>query len=173
MDMNTGMLFAVKRIRFDPGNLAQSTIISDLQSEIEILSKLDHPQIVRYLGSEQVLDNFCIYLEYMPSGSISTIMDKHGAMLEETVQIYAKQIIDGLAYLHKQKVIHRDIKAANLLVDSEGTVKLADFGCSKRLESSYSHNDLLMSLKGSIPWMAPEVIKQSGHGRKADIWSVG
>ena len=70
-------------------------------------------------------------------------------------------------------MIHRDIKGANLLVDSEGTIKLADFGCSKLLESSYSHNDLLMSLKGSIPWMAPEVITQTGHGRKADIWSVG
>jgi mitogen-activated protein kinase kinase kinase len=81
--------------------------------------------------------------------------------------------VEGLAYLHDNKVIHFDIKAANLLVDSEGTVKLADFGCSKKIEATYSHSELVMSLKGSIPWMAPEVIKQTGSGRKADIWSVG
>jgi serine/threonine protein kinase len=58
-------------------------------------------------------------------------------------------------------------------MDSEGTLKVADFGCSRRMEASYSHSELMMSLKGSIPWMAPEVITQSGSGRKADIWSVG
>jgi len=80
-------------------------------------------------------------------------------------------MMQGLAYLHEHKpcVVHRDIKGANLLVDLNFHVKLADFGCSKRSFVSQSFTTI-----GSVPWMAPEVIQQqTGYGRKADIWSAG
>ena len=68
-------------------------------------------------------------------------------------------------------VIHRDIKAANILLDSQGTCKLADFGSSKKIYGSLNQN--FNSFCGTPYWMAPEVIKQSGHNRYADIWSLG
>jgi len=74
-------------------------------------------------------------------------------------------------------IIHRDIKCANILVSSHegGTAKLADFGCSKQLADmcTTSLEESLLAIRGSVPWMAPEVIKQSGHGRPSDIWSLG
>lgn len=91
------------------------------------------------------------------------------------MKVYAKQILAGLIYLHENKVIHKDIKGANILVDGDGTVKLADFGCSSQFEKTLSNFDTFLahSLKGSIPWMAPEVVKETGYGRRSDIWSFG
>ena len=86
---------------------------------------------------------------------------------------YVAQLLVGLKYLHEQRVIHRDIKAANILVDDRGTIKLADFGSSKRLDSMGMINNGNLSLRGTPYFMAPEVFLQIGHGQKADIWSVG
>merc|ERR1719188_1507119 len=80
-------------------------------------------------------------------------------------------MLKGLDYLHTRRppVVHRDIKCANILVDLNFSVKLADFGCSRQQDVTTSFTTI-----GSIPWMAPEVIQQhDGYGRKADIWSLG
>lgn len=92
-------------------------------------------------------------------------------------------VLHGLAYLHARAILHRDIKGANVLVDAGGVCKLADFGASKLVELSggsvgggdsvASPGALNYSLKGTPYWMAPEVIKQVGHGKPADLWSVG
>ena len=83
--------------------------------------------------------------------------------------------MSGVEYLHAQCIIHRDIKGANVLVTDTGVAKISDFGCSKRLVGmcTSSLEESLKVIKGSVPWMAPEVIKQSGFGRSSDIWSIG
>ncbi len=87
------------------------------------------------------------------------------------------QILEGLEYLHNNNVIHRDIKGANILVDNDGNVKLTDFGCAKQLEftvnSLSNKENFNNTLKGSVPWMAPEVINQAVYDKKVDIWSFG
>ena len=127
---------------------------------------LNHKNIVQYLGHERIDNDLWIYLEYMDAGNIATILHKYGRLTDSSIKIYAKQILEGLVYLHSENVIHRDIKGANILASNDGTVKLADFGCAKQLEVTL--NSLSMeadkenfnrTLKGSVPWMAPEVIK--------------
>ena len=99
-----------------------------------------------------------------------SIINKYGALSENVVKIYTTHILQGLEYLHYKRVIHRDIKAANVLVDRNGVCKLADFGTAKCVhELNGQHN----SMTGTVNWMAPEVIQQLNYGRAADIWSVG
>jgi serine/threonine protein kinase len=83
---------------------------------------------------------------------------------------YTKQILKGLEYLHSHEVIHRDLKAANVLVDRNGECKLADFGTAKSVHELNGQNN---TLTGTLNWMAPEVIQQQAYGRAADIWSIG
>jgi len=172
-DVDSGEIFALKRIYFNPDNSVQTKFIETLKFEISILKEMSHPSIVRYLGSEVVEDNFCVYLEYLPGGSISRLLSNLGPLPESMVREYIRQILQGLVYLHSNKCIHRDIKGSNILLDAFGNIKLSDFGCSKKYSNSDSESGMVTSMKGSLPWMAPEVLKQTGYGRKADIWSVG
>ena len=103
-------------------------------------------------------------------GSLLAIVNKFGALPEEATRRYTRQILAGLEYLHFNSVIHRDIKAANVLVDRNGVCKLADFGTAKKVHELNSQKN---SMTGTVNWMAPEVIKQEKYGRAADIWSVG
>jgi serine/threonine protein kinase len=111
-------------------------------------------------------------LEYLPGGSIRSILDLYGPLKENLIKIYLKQILIGLKYLHDKGIVHRDIKSANILVDCCGIIKLSDFGSAGQILNQ-SQNDLLTSLKGTLPWMAPEVVRQNNYGKKADIWSLG
>merc|ERR1719238_1555486 len=106
-----------------------------------------------------------IYLEYMAGGSVAHALSEFGSFDESLISMYSRELLLGLDYLHTQQpiVLHRDIKGANILVGLDCRVKLSDFGCSKRTTSTLSK-----SLRGSIPWMAPEVIQQSGYGRMAE-----
>ncbi|KAH8098665.1 MAP kinase kinase kinase [Aureococcus anophagefferens] len=107
---------------------------------------------------------------------LKTIDHKHfGVFSEVLIRIYVTQILRGVRYLHDRKIVHRDIKGGNVLVNDSGVAKLADFGCSKQLQGMRTGTleQSLQAIQGSVPWMAPEVIKQSGHGRGADVWSVG
>merc|ERR1712039_988669 len=101
---------------------------------------------------------------------VARVLDQFGAFEESLLADYARQLLNGLEYLHTQNpyVVHRDIKGANVLLGVEATVKLADFGCSKREKETRS-----LTIGGSIPWMAPEVIAHARYGRAGDIWSFG
>ncbi|KAH9315117.1 hypothetical protein KI387_023744, partial [Taxus chinensis] len=149
--------------------------------EINLLSQLKHPNIVQYYGSETLEDAFYIYLEYVPGGSIFKLLREFGPLPEPVIKIYTRQILSGLAYLHSKNTVHRDIKGANLLADTYGKIKLADFGMAKHINGSSAP----LSLKGSPYWMAPELImpkntghdlitpKNTGHDLAVDIWSLG
>ncbi|PHH67886.1 hypothetical protein CDD82_1031 [Ophiocordyceps australis] len=180
----TGELLAVKQVESPaPGANSQSdarkkSMIEALKREISLLRDLRHANIVQYLGCSSSADKLNIFLEYVPGGSVQTMLNSYGALPEPLVRSFVRQILTGLSYLHNRDIIHRDIKGANILVDNKGTIKISDFGISKKLEASNilsgaNNNRHRPSLQGSVFWMAPEVVKQTSYTRKADIWSLG
>uniref|UniRef100_A0A0E0KJD8 mitogen-activated protein kinase kinase kinase n=1 Tax=Oryza punctata TaxID=4537 RepID=A0A0E0KJD8_ORYPU len=172
---HTGALCAMKEVNIIPDDAKSAESLKQLGQEIKFLSQFKHENIVQYYGSETIEDRFYIYLEYVHPGSINKYVNQHcGAMTESVIRSFTRHILKGLAFLHSQKIMHRDIKGANLLVDVNGVVKLADFGMAKHLSTAAPN----LSLKGTPYWMAPEVVqatlvKDVGYDLAVDIWSLG
>uniref|UniRef100_A0A0D3GLN7 mitogen-activated protein kinase kinase kinase n=1 Tax=Oryza barthii TaxID=65489 RepID=A0A0D3GLN7_9ORYZ len=171
----TGALCAMKEVNIIPDDAKSAESLKQLEQEIKFLSQFKHENIVQYYGSDTFEDRFYIYLEYVHPGSINKYVKQHyGAMTESVVRNFTRHILRGLAFLHGQKIMHRDIKGANLLVDVSGVVKLADFGMAKHLSTAAPN----LSLKGTPYWMAPEMVqatlnKDVGYDLAVDIWSLG
>lgn len=175
MNLDSGELLAVKQVLVAPNSASKEKTqahIRELEEEVKLLKNLWHQNIVRYLGTVREDDSLNILLEFVPGGSISSLLGKFGSFPEPVVRMYTKQILLGLEYLHKNGIMHRDIKGANILVDNKGCIKLADFGASKKVVELATMSGA-KSMKGTPYWMAPEVILQTGHSFSADIWSVG
>ena len=143
--------------------------ISSIEGEINLLKNLDHLNIVKYIECIRTKTHINLVLEYVENGSLHQMVKQSGKMGEHLVFIFVKQILEGLAYLHNQGIIHRDIKGANLLLTKNGVVKLADFGYS-----ILNDKNKVNSIVGTACFMAPEVIEQKGNiSPKCDIWSLG
>ncbi|XP_010235807.1 mitogen-activated protein kinase kinase kinase YODA isoform X2 [Brachypodium distachyon] len=165
-----GEMCAMKEVTLFSDDPKSKESARQLGQEILVLSRLQHPNIVRYYGSETVDNKLYIYLEYVSGGSIHKLLQEYGRFGEQAIRSYTKQIRLGLAYLHAKNTVHRDIKGANILVDPNGRVKLADFGMAKHINGQQCP----FSFKGSPYWMAPEVIKNStGCNLAVDVWSLG
>ncbi|XP_050378695.1 mitogen-activated protein kinase kinase kinase YODA [Argentina anserina] len=166
----SGEMCAMKEVTLFADDAKSKESAQQLGQEIALLSRLRHPNIVQYHGSETVDDKLYIYLEYVSGGSIYKLLQEYGQFGEIAIRSYTQQILSGLSYLHTKNTLHRDIKGANILVDPNGRVKLADFGMAKHI----SGHSCPLSFKGSPYWMAPEVIKNSsGCNLAVDIWSLG
>lgn len=169
-DSEKGRPMAVKQVVLRENSKGDNQL-DTLFREIECLSRLNHKNIVAYYGCDKVDDKLYIFLEYVGGGSLESALKEYGGLSEKIVKKYTKQILDGLEYLHSQKIIHRDIKAANILVN-KGVCKLTDFGASKMILGDIN-SEKFKSFIGTPYWMAPEVITQKGHNTFADIWSLG
>ncbi|GJP73130.1 hypothetical protein CLOP_g3872 [Closterium sp. NIES-67] len=170
----TGELMAVKEIKLTSAGDEKAMLIAALEREIVLYKQMRHKHIVGYIDMEKDAKDGSIYifLEFVSGGSIHSMLEKFGAFSESLVRVYTRQLLLGLEYLHACRIVHRDIKGGNVLVDRDGVVKLADFGASKSFHEG-TVGEGCKSIRGSVFWMAPEVIKGEGYGRRADIWSVG
>ncbi|KAI9838443.1 MAG: hypothetical protein M1838_004602 [Thelocarpon superellum] len=175
----TGEFLAVKQVEVNRAAAGQDTekmkeMVSALDQEIDTMQHLDHENIVQYLGCEREKYSISIFLEYIAGGSVGSCLRKHGKFEESVVSSLTRQTLAGLAYLHREGILHRDLKADNILLDVDGTCKISDFGISKKTDNIYG-NDVTNSMQGSVFWMAPEVIQSQGQGysAKVDVWSLG
>lgn len=144
---------------------------TDLIKEINILKQCNSVFIVSYKGSYEKDGNIWIVMEYCGAGSLQDLMaicDK--TLDEDQIAAVMKPSLQGLAYLHKMKKIHRDIKSGNILLNHAGDCKLADFGVSAELTTTLAKHKTMI---GTPYWMAPEVLQSSEYDAKADIWSLG
>lgn len=182
LNVTTGEMLAVKQVivphDFQNGSPKVSEGIDALHKEVETMKDLDHLNIVQYLGFEQKDNIYSLFLEYVAGGSITSCMKSFGKFEEPLIKFITKQVLLGLEYLHSNGILHRDLKADNLLLEIDGTCKISDFGISKKSKDIYVNN-AEMSMQGTVFWMAPEVIdsivadKKQGYSAKVDIWSLG
>ncbi|KAI0358657.1 Pkinase-domain-containing protein [Trametes cingulata] len=168
-DLRTGEVVALKIINLD----TEDDDVGDIQREVALLTQLrDAPNVTKYYGCYMDGPRVWIVMEYAQGGSVRTLMKacKDGVLEEKYVAVITREVLNGLSYLHKSAIIHRDLKAANILITAAGKVMICDFGVSALLVTASSKRNTLV---GTPHWMAPEVAHASAYDTKADIWSLG
>lgn len=168
VNTDTGELVAIKEIKIsDTSNRKE---LETVEQEFSLLRQLRHPNVVQYIMFEQsVSQKMCrIVMEFMSGGSAQQLTQKFGPLTEPIVKKFAMDMLNALTFIHKEGIIHRDIKPANILVSAHGQVKLADFGCSKRITELTTTGCII----GTPVYMAPEFIRGETTP-KCDIWAMG
>nr|KAF6462428.1 mitogen-activated protein kinase kinase kinase 4 [Molossus molossus] len=172
ISVDTGELMAMKEIRFQPND---HKTIKETADELKIFEGIKHPNLVRYFGVELHREEMYIFMEYCDEGTLEEV--SRLGLQEHVIRLYSKQITVAINVLHEHGIVHRDIKGANIFLTSSGLIKLGDFGCSVKLKNNaQTMPGEVNSTLGTAAYMAPEVItraKGEGHGRAADIWSLG
>ena len=165
LQKSTGECVAIKHIDLE----GSDDDIREIQQEISLLATCSSPYVTAYKASFVRGTKLWIVMEYLGGGSCLDLL-KPGAMEEKYIAIVMKELLQGLDYLHSTGKIHRDIKAANILLSETGQVKIADFGVAAQLTNIKSQR---LTFVGTPFWMAPEVIQEAGYDYHADVWSLG
>ncbi|KAH9509460.1 Mitogen-activated protein kinase kinase kinase 5 [Bulinus truncatus] len=176
-----GKLLALKEMTMFAAD--REIIMESFRSEFKIMSKVEHPRIVSFYGFNEADNILSIYMEYVPMGSLEDYIDSGKKVSEEQARLFTRQILEGVNYLHENKIIHRDINGNHVLIEDEHSVKVGGSGVSKVIRPDPDANSLLqekheIGCVSTMHWMAPELIKylmgsEGAYDSKADIWSVG
>ncbi|KND03692.1 STE/STE7/MEK1 protein kinase [Spizellomyces punctatus DAOM BR117] len=161
----TGTIMARKVIHVEAKNSVRRQIVRELQ----IMHKCNSPYIVSFYGAFLNEGDISICMEYMNLGSLDNIYKKIGPIPEDVVGKVTHAVLAGLVYLYMQhRIIHRDVKPSNILLDSAGHIKIADFGVSGQLINSVAN-----TFVGTSAYMSPERIQGGKYSVQSDVWSLG
>ncbi|KAG7924801.1 hypothetical protein KL925_004974 [Ogataea polymorpha] len=163
-DKDSRKMVAVKQV-----DLESADELNEIQQEIKILSTCQHANITRYYGCFLKGYKLWIIMEFLGGGSCSELLVS-GPFGEKAISYILHELLHALVYLHENGKIHRDFKAANVLLSFEGDVKIADFGVATQLSNNMSKRNTFV---GTPYWMAPEIILHQPYTYSADIWSLG
>ena len=162
-------IFAIKVMNKE--NIIRNNMIDQINKEIEIMYKLDHPNIIKLYSHFEDNDHFCLIMEYASKGHLFHLIKKNKKLNQVIAKKYIKELISAVDYLHTRNppIIHRDIKPENILIDKDGKCKLADFGWA-----NYDNGEKIReSFFGTPEYLAPEIVNQNAHDKRLDIWALG
>ncbi|KAI8914349.1 kinase-like domain-containing protein [Gorgonomyces haynaldii] len=161
----TGKHYAMKVLR--KSEIIKLRQVEHTINEKNILEQLDHPFLVKMLGTFQDSNNLYLVLEYVQGGELFSYLRKSGRFANHVARFYAAEVVLAFEYLHEQDIIYRDLKPENLLLDAQGHIKVTDFGFAKIVP------DVTWTLCGTPDYLAPEIIQSKGYGKPVDWWAVG
>jgi hypothetical protein len=165
----TGEKLALKRL-----TLGKDTDLPGLQNEIAMMKTSEHPSVVEYRETFMFDNCLWVVMELMDGGSLTTILQayqkKRKELTEAQIAGFMKPCLKAVDFLHSMGRLHRDIKSDNILVNTRGEVKIADFGFCVQLTKE---KDMRQSMVGTPYWMAPELVRGLKYDQKVDIWSLG
>ena len=157
-----GMMVALKVLR--------APFKQSMRNEFDLVSRLDHPNIVKMLEIVLSSESVVIVMELIAGNNLRGLLKSKGALTLSAAQTVFRQVVEAVAYLHSHGIVHRDIKVDNVMLENSGSVKLVDFG----LSNTYKQSELLKTACGSPCYAAPEMIAgKKYHGTNVDIWSCG
>uniref|UniRef100_A0A8C1J601 protein kinase C n=1 Tax=Cyprinus carpio TaxID=7962 RepID=A0A8C1J601_CYPCA len=166
----TGKLYAIKALK--KGDVVTRDEVDSLMCEKRIFETINvsrHPFLVNLYGCFQTLDHVCFVMEYSPGGDLMTHI--HNSIFSERqARFYSACVLLGLEFLHQNRIVYRDLKLDNLLMDSDGFVRIADFGLCKE---GMGHGDRTSTFCGTPEFLAPEVLTDSMYTRAVDWWGLG
>ncbi|XP_067106198.1 serine/threonine-protein kinase N2 [Osmerus mordax] len=166
----SGQIFAIKALK--KGDVVTRDEVESLMCEkriFETINQSDHPFLVNLHGSFQTVEHFCFVMDYSPGGDLMTHIHAN-IFTEKQTRFYASCVLLGLEFLHQNKIVYRDLKLDNLLMDADGFVKIADFGLCKE---GMGHGDYTSTFCGTPEFLAPEVLTENNYTRSVDWWGLG
>jgi len=163
---DTGRIYAMKIIRKE--DILKRDEIEHTLSERKVLAQNDNPFLVQLKFSFQTPEKLYLVLDYVNGGELFRHLQREGIFSQERARFYAAELVIAIEHLHKYKIIYRDIKPENVLLDSNGHVALTDFGLAKTGEG-----DAATTFCGTAEYLAPEILKSQPYGKAVDWWSLG
>lgn len=170
VEQSSGKEYAMKVVPKE--RISKPKAIEKMKSEIAIQASLNHPNILRSYAAFEDATNHYIVTELCPGHSVRDLVKKAGHLSELESSKIMKDVLEGLAYLHDNRVIHRDLKLENFLVGKDGRIKIADFGLSAKLDYD---DERKFTVCGTPNYLSPEILTSAskGHSYEVDIWAIG